>query len=177
MLSKVQAVTEKMEEIINILEIPLDENSKETPARIARMWVNETMKNMNKTGLEKLREDFKCFPNETSVKIVMLNINFSSLCMHHFMPFFGQVDIEIIPDEKIAGLSKLPRVVDYFSRMPQLQEYLTQNIADFLFEELNPKKVVVRIKAQHTCVMCRGIENFGSETLTEVEKLRGDYNG
>jgi GTP cyclohydrolase I len=103
--------------------------------------------------------------------IVQRNIPFYSMCEHHLLPFFGMATVAYIPADKIIGLSKLARTVDYFSRRLQNQERVTMQIADFLNNELSPKGVGVVLTARHLCMEMRGIEKPGAETTTSC--LRG----
>lgn len=105
--------------------------------------------------------------NEDHQNIITVNnIQFYSMCEHHILPFFGNVSIGYIPNGKIAGLSKFPRVVDILSRRLQVQERLTKEIMNVVNEALNPKGVIVVAKAQHMCMQMRGVEKTGSETVT-----------
>lgn len=105
--------------------------------------------------------------------IIESNIPFYSLCEHHLAPFFGTATIAYIPDGKIVGLSKLPRVLDYYARGFQNQERITMQVADRLQDELKPKGVAVIIKAQHLCVAMRGIQKHGVVTTTSA--MRGVF--
>lgn len=96
------------------------------------------------------------------------NIPFYSLCEHHMLPFFGTVTIAYIPNGKIIGLSKLARVVEYFSRRLNTQEYLTSNIANFIDETLKPKGVGVKVQGRHLCKEMRGIKTTGLMTTTAL---------
>jgi len=102
--------------------------------------------------------------------VIVDNIPFFSLCEHHLAPFFGTAAIAYIPDDKIVGLSKLPRTLDHFSRRPQNQERITQEVAKFLMEQLKPKGVAVIIKARHLCVEMRGVEKHDVWTTTSAMK-------
>jgi GTP cyclohydrolase IA len=103
--------------------------------------------------------------------IVARAIPFHSLCMHHLLPFHGVAHIGYLPDERIVGLSKLGRVVEFFSRDLQIQERLTAQIADWLHQELEPKGVGVVLEAEHLCMSLRGVQTLGAKTLTSA--LRG----
>ena len=133
-----------------------------TPKRIAKMWI-ESFKGLNPPDFE-----FTIFPNEDEQDgwIIEKNIEFSSFCAHHLMPFFGVAHIGYIPDKVICGLSKIPRVVEYYSSKPQVQETLGEEILYYLYMNLKPKKLVVIIEAKHTCVGCRGIKSRNVETIT-----------
>ena len=98
------------------------------------------------------------------------NIPFFSLCEHHLAPFFGTASIAYIPNDKIVGLSKLPRTLDHFARQPQNQERITQQVAQYLMEKLNPQGVAVVIKARHLCVEMRGIKKHDCYTTTSAMK-------
>lgn len=95
------------------------------------------------------------------------DVDFFSLCEHHMLPFWGQVSVAYIPKEKILGLSKIPRLVDVFAKRLQVQERLTKEIASGIFEVIQPQAVVVKIKGSHMCMMMRGVEKTGSQTVTE----------
>ena len=113
------------------------------------------------------------FPNEDGYDelIVARSIPFHSLCMHHLLPFHGSAHIAYLPGERIIGLSKLGRVVEYFSRDLQLQERLTTQVADWLERELAPKGVGVVLEAEHLCMSLRGVQKLGAKTVTSA--LRG----
>src|SRR5690606_28425459 len=96
-----------------------------------------------------------------------------SLCEHHMLPFFGRAHVAYIPDRRILGLSKIPRIVEAFARRLQVQERLTDQIADAVMEVLEPRGVGVVIEAQHLCMMMRGIEKQNSSTVTSA--LRGVF--
>jgi len=98
--------------------------------------------------------------------VLVKNIEFYSLCEHHLLPFFGKAHVAYIPNGRIVGLSKIPRLVDVFSRRLQVQERLTEEIAHTLYETLKPHGVGVIMDAQHLCMMMRGVEKQGSSTIT-----------
>ena len=113
------------------------------------------------------------FPNDDGYDelIVARAIPFHSLCMHHLLPFHGVAHIGYLPGERIVGLSKLGRVVEFFSRNLQIQERLTAQVADWLQRELEPKGVGVVLEAEHLCMSLRGVQTLGAKTLTSA--LRG----
>ncbi len=113
------------------------------------------------------------FPNDDGYDelIVARSIPFHSLCMHHLLPFHGTAHIGYLPNERIIGLSKLGRVVEYFSRDLQIQERLTTPVADWLEDELEPKGVGVVLEAEHLCMSLRGVQKHGAKTVTSA--LRG----
>lgn len=141
---------------------PNDAHNIKTPKRIAKMWVE------NFAGLGEPNFEFTTFPNEQEFPnwIIKKDIEFSSMCQHHFMPFYGTIDIGYIPNEKMVGLSKLDRTVQYLSARPQVQERLGDDIAHFIHTNLRPQKIVVRVKSEHTCVSCRGARSRNSEMVT-----------
>jgi GTP cyclohydrolase I len=108
------------------------------------------------------------FSEKYSEMVVVKDIDFFSMCEHHMLPFFGRAHVAYIPKGKIIGLSKIPRVVEVFSRRLQVQERLTQQIADTLFEALNPEGVGVVMEARHMCMMMRGVEKQNSAATTSA---------
>jgi GTP cyclohydrolase I len=105
--------------------------------------------------------------------VIVKDIELYSLCEHHMLPFFGKAHIAYIPNKKIIGLSKIPRIVDVFARRLQVQERLTSQVADALMEVLQPLGVAVVIEAAHFCMMMRGVEKQNSKTITSA--MRGDF--
>jgi GTP cyclohydrolase I len=105
--------------------------------------------------------------------VLVKNIDFYSLCEHHMLPFYGKVHVAYIPDGKIIGLSKIPRIVDVFARRLQVQERMTQQIADTLEEYLQPTGVAVVVEAFHMCMMMRGVEKQNSSATTSA--VHGDF--
>jgi GTP cyclohydrolase I len=113
------------------------------------------------------------FEAESSEMVIVKDIELYSLCEHHMLPFFGKAHIAYIPNKKIIGLSKIPRIVDVFARRLQVQERLTSQVADALMEVLEPLGVAVVIEAAHFCMMMRGVEKQNSKTITSA--MRGDF--
>jgi GTP cyclohydrolase IA len=140
----------------------------ETPERVAKAY-KELFSGYDQDPEEILSKQFK---QDGQGKVAVKNIEFYSMCEHHMLPFFGTVDIEYIPNGKVVGLSKLPRLVQCFSRRLQIQENLTKQIADAIFDNLGCDWVSVRIRAEHFCMKMRGIQNQCSITETEYEKCK-----
>jgi GTP cyclohydrolase I len=105
--------------------------------------------------------------------VVVKDIEFFSMCEHHLLPFFGKAHIAYLPDGKVIGLSKIPRVVDVFARRLQVQERLTTEIADAIADAVNPQGVAVILEARHLCMMMRGVEKQHSATVTSA--MRGVF--
>lgn len=175
--NKIEAIAEHMNAVLRYLGVESTPSTEETGLRIAKMYVNEVFKNINDENLEELNAKIKLFPNEQqgmSELIIFKKIHFHSMCEHHFMPFEGDMYIAYLPKEKIVGLSKVPRVVEYFSKRPQLQERLVNDVANYLYEKLDPALLfVLATDVVHTCVTARGVE-----TYCEVETMatRVDYD-
>jgi len=145
-------------------EDPDREGLRETPDRVARMWEEfERHREFN----FKLFEEFGSYNEMVLVK----DITIYSFCEHHLLPFFGKAHIAYIPDGIVCGLSKLVRSVRAFSLRPQVQERLTNQIADFLVEQLKPKGVAVVLEMEHLCMSMRGVMSPGHLTVTSA--LRG----
>ena len=156
--------------LVAIGENPDREGLKDTPDRVARMF-EEITSGYDESVTGHLS---KTFEEGGSAIVVERDIDFSSTCEHHLMPFFGKVHIAYVPSDKVVGLSKLARVVDVFAKRLQLQERLNAQIADAIYQELAPKGVIVVIEAQHTCMTARGVNKVGSNTLTYA--VRGEID-
>jgi GTP cyclohydrolase I len=142
----------------------------ETPARVAKAW-EEWASGYNKDPADILKT-FEDGAEGVGEMVIVKNIPFYSHCEHHMAPFFGVATVAYIPDGKIVGLSKLPRLVDMFARRLQVQERMTNQIADALQEHLKPVGVGVAVQARHMCMESRGVCQQGSSTKTFA--LRGD---
>ena len=171
--NKVEEIKKHIEAIADILGIEKNASNENTPLRVAKMYCNELFKNRNNANLEELNSRMKVFPNEDCIEspVTVSGIEFCSTCEHHWLPFMGTVTVSYVPDLSIIGLSKIPRVVKYFSQRPQLQERLTKDIGKYLVDLLQPKYLKVDVTATHTCVMCRGAESK-CETTTLYEFWR-----
>ena len=142
----------------------------ETPKRIANMC-EQLFGGYEQDAATHLSRTFTV---DSSEMVVEKDITFYSVCEHHFLPFYGKVHIGYIPDGKVVGLSKLARTVEVFARRAQIQEQLTEQIADAVMQSLQPKGVMVMIEAEHMCMTMRGIKKPGSRTVTYV--TRGIFN-
>lgn len=141
----------------------------ETPARIARMY-EEICAGNGEDAAEHLK---KTFSVENNGMVVEKDIVFYSMCEHHMMPFYGKAHIAYIPSGKVAGLSKLARTVEVYAKRLQIQERMTDQIADALMEHLNPQGVMVMLEAEHMCMTMRGVRKPGSKTVTMA--VRGSF--
>ena len=162
---KIAMIEEKFQDIMGILGLDLTDDSLiETPKRVAKMYVNEIF-----WGL-----DYDAFPKCTTVDnkmhynemVVERNVNVQSNCEHHFVVIDGLATVAYVPKQKVLGLSKINRIVEYFSKRPQIQERLTEQIFHTLQFILETEDVAVMIDAQHYCVKSRGVEDTGSSTVT-----------
>ena len=113
------------------------------------------------------------FPIDYDEMVIVKDIDFFSLCEHHLLPFFGKCHVGYIPNKKVVGLSKIPRIVDAFSRRLQVQEHLTVQIAETLMKKLNAQGVGVVVEAQHLCMMMRGVEK--QNTIAVTSHMLGDF--
>ena len=146
---KTENIENIVKQLISEIDDPTREGLVETPKRVAKSF-NKLYGGYNKSP----KEIITVFDNEGyDEMIIAKDIDFYSMCEHHMLPFFGKVYIGYLPDDKIIGLSKLPRMVEIFSRRLQNQERLTKQIADTLNDLLKPKGVGVVIKASHLCMM------------------------
>ena len=155
--------------LIAIGEKPDREGLRETPQRVARMY-QELFGGLHEDAAVHTKKFFKENYNEL---VLVRDITFNSVCEHHLMPFMGKVHIGYIPDGRVIGLSKLARVIEVFSHRPQIQERLTEEIAELLYCELKAKAVAVVIEAEHTCMTVRGVKKPGSLCVTSA--LRGGF--
>ena len=162
---KIEIIERKFKDIMETLGLDLGDDSLiETPKRVAKMYVGEIF-----WGL-----DYEAFPKCTTVDnkmkynemVVERNVNVQSNCEHHFVIIDGLATVAYVPNEKVLGLSKINRIVEYFSKRPQIQERLTEQVFHALCYILETENVAVMIDAQHYCVKSRGVEDTGSSTVT-----------
>jgi len=147
-------------------EDPDREGLQETPARVARMYA-EMFSGLHDDPRVHLK---KVFSEKYDEVVVVRDIAFSSMCEHHLLPFSGKAHIGYIPDGRVVGLSKLVRVVESVARRPQVQERMTETIADLLVSELNAKGVAVIVEASHSCMTIRGVCKPDSLCVTSAMK-------
>jgi GTP cyclohydrolase I len=147
-------------------EDPDREGLLETPARVARMYA-ELLSGLREDPRAHLK---KFFVEQYDEIVLVRDISFNSLCEHHLLPFIGKAHIAYIPNGRVIGLSKLARVVEVVAKRPQVQERLTETIANLLVEELDAKGVAVVVEAAHSCMTIRGIRKPGSECVTSAMK-------
>jgi GTP cyclohydrolase I len=169
---KIDLIEKHFAVIMETLGLDLtDDSLEETPKRVAKMFVNEIF-----FGL-----DYEAFPKCTTVDNKMLydemvverNVNVQSNCEHHFVVIDGVATVAYIPNKRVLGLSKINRIVEYFSKRPQIQERLTEQIFHALQFILDTENVAVVVDAKHFCVRARGVEDTGSSTVTS--KLGGGF--
>jgi GTP cyclohydrolase I len=166
-----EAIARHVKDIMELLHLDLSDDSlRSTPNRVARMYL-EIFSSLEKGREPKITvfENTEAYSSMVTVK----DIPFYTMCAHHFVPFFGVAHVAYIPTNKIVGLSKIPRIVKFYSRMPQLQERLTEQIANYIDQKLEPRGTYVVIEARHLCMEMRGIESEGSKTVTSA--LRGCF--
>jgi GTP cyclohydrolase I len=163
--SKIEKIAWHFEEIMNTLGLDLSDDSlKGTPLRVAKMYVQEIFSGLNPDN----KPEATLFENKFQYNqmLVEKDIKVHSYCEHHFVPIIGKAHVAYISNGQVIGLSKINRIVDYFSRRPQVQERLTEQIADDLKKVLNTEDVAVIIEAEHMCVSMRGVKDHGSSTTT-----------
>ncbi|MDX1964671.1 MAG: GTP cyclohydrolase I FolE [Pirellulales bacterium] len=147
-------------------EDPDREGLLETPARVARMYA-ELFSGLHDDPRQHLQ---KFFTEQYDELVLVRDISFNSMCEHHLLPFYGVAHIGYVPNGRVVGLSKLARVVEVVSKRPQVQERMTETIANLLIEELQVKGVAVVIEASHSCMTIRGVKKPGSLCVTSAMK-------
>ena len=155
--------------LLAVGENPDREGLRDTPARVARMYA-ELFSGLHRDPSEHLK---KCFTQKYDEMVVVRDISFASLCEHHMLPFIGTAHIGYLPNGKIVGLSKLARVVEDVSHRPQVQERMTEDIADLLMRDLDARGVAVVVEAMHTCMTIRGVRKPSSICITSA--MRGNF--
>ena len=169
---KIDIIQDHFKEIMETLGLDLNDDSlKGTPYRVAKMFVKEIF-----NGLDpKNKPEARTFSNNYDYNDMVMekNIQVTSFCEHHFLPFIGKAHVAYIASGKVIGLSKINRLVDYFSRRPQVQERVTLQLADALSEAMETDDVAVFIDSKHLCVSTRGIRDVSSSTITT--EFRGAF--
>ncbi len=169
---KIGIIAKHFEGILKTLGLNLENESlKQSPHRIAKMYVNELFRGLNDKNFPKVAAIENEFDYEQM--IVAKKVNIKSMCEHHFQTIDGVATIAYIPQHRLIGLSKLNRIADFFARRPQVQERLTKQIGDCLVYVLETPHVAVHIDARHFCLVSRGVEDSASTTITC--DLRGDF--
>jgi len=164
-------IEEKYREILEIMHFDMENhNIQDTPKRVAKMYVRELFK-----GCYTAEPEITTFPNVNNVNqmVVVGPLDVKSTCSHHIVPFIGHAYIGYIPAGSLVGLSKFARILNWYMRRPQIQEELTEQIADYIENKLQPKGLGVYITAQHLCMSVRGVEQ--TETYADTCALRGIF--
>ena len=168
---KIERIAAHVRGILEELGLDLqDPNLRDTDARVARMYVEMF------AGLRSGSEpQVTCLPNDEGYRAMVMekDIPFYSMCAHHLVPFYGHAHIAYIPNDRIIGLSKLPRILEFYAKRPQLQERLTEQVVGFLEGMLKPQGAMVVIEARHLCVEMRGVKKPGCTTVTSA--IRGTF--
>ncbi|HEX2253224.1 MAG TPA: GTP cyclohydrolase I FolE [Thermoanaerobaculia bacterium] len=170
--ARVERIAAHVRGILTELGLDLsDPNLRETDGRVARMYLEMF------AGLDGGSEPkVTTFPNEEGYSHMVMerNIPFYSMCAHHLVPFYGQAHIAYIPRDHILGLSKFARILEFYAKRPQLQERLTEQVANYFEQHLRPLGAMVVIEARHLCVEMRGVKKTGATTTTSA--LRGIFH-
>ena len=162
---KIELIQNHFKEIMRVLGLDMEDDSlKGTPYRVAKMYVKEIFAGLNPAN----KPNTKLFENKYLYNKMLIekNITMYSFCEHHFLPIIGKVHVAYFSGGKVIGLSKINRLVQYYANRPQVQERLTNQIADGLKEALQSEDVAVIIEAEHLCVRSRGIKDTNSSTIT-----------
>ncbi len=168
-MKKIEEFESAITKVLELVgEDPTREGLLKTPSRVAKAWDFLT---------EGYRQDPKeilnqaLFTSSNDEMVVVRDIEFYSTCEHHMLPIIGRAHVAYIPDGKVVGLSKIPRIVNLFARRLQIQEQMTEQIADAISETINPKGVAVVLHARHMCMEMRGVQKINSTTVSSA--LRG----
>lgn len=178
-------VSEKIEDSVRVIlnevgEDPERQGLERTPYRVSKMY-NEILRGYHQNPQELINGAM--FDVKYDEMVVVTNIEYYSMCEHHMLPFYGIVHVGYIPQGKVVGLSKIPRIVDMFAKRLQVQENMTQQIADVLWENLNPEGVGVVAEGFHMCMMMRGVQKDQAKMVTSAllgsfkddEKTRSEF--
>ncbi len=169
---RIGAIAKSVREILGQFDLDLNEpNLIDTDRRVAKMYLEIFQ------GLEHDAEpSVTTFPNDEGYEHMVMEkeIPFYSVCSHHLIPFYGHAHIAYIPGDRIIGLSKFARILEFYARRPQLQERLTEQVVEYLMTHLKPKGAMIVIEARHLCVEMRGVKKPGAVTVTSA--LRGLFH-
>lgn len=178
---KMKQIEQHFHRIMDIMGLDMEDDSLQgTPRRVAKMFVQEIFSGLNPANKPRI----SLFDNKFGYRqmLVERDIRVHSFCEHHFLPIYGRAHVAYIPSDKVIGLSKLNRIVDYYARRPQVQERLTMQIAAELKSVLGTEDVAVYLDARHMCVQSRGVEHEASSTVTSSfsgrflnEKVRAEF--
>ena len=169
---KISRIAKHVRGILSELDLDLsDPNLEETDRRVAKMYL-EMFRGLRE-GAEPM---VTTFPNEEGYSHMVMEkkIPFFSMCSHHLVPFYGHAHIAYIPRDRFLGLSKMPRILEFYAKRPQLQERLTEQVVEYLQQTLDPIGAMVVIEARHLCVEMRGVKKTGAVTVTSA--LRGTFH-
>ena len=165
-ISRIEELIKEL--LIQIGEDPNREGIIKTPKRVAKAW--QFMARGYTQDIDSIINE-AVFTENYDEMVTIKDIDFFSLCEHHLLPFFGKAHVAYIPDGKIIGLSKVPRIVEMLSRRLQVQERMTQEIAETLYDVLRPKGVAVVLEGEHMCMQMRGVEKQNSYATTSSMKV------
>jgi GTP cyclohydrolase I len=166
-LARIRAAVREI--LLAVGEDPDREGLQETPDRVARMYA-EVFSGLHRNPREHLQ---KTFTQKYDEMVIERDIRFESMCEHHLLPFYGRAHVAYLPNGKIVGLSKIARVVEALARRPQVQERMTEDLADLFMKELDPRGVGVILEASHSCMTIRGIRKPDSICVTSA--MRGAF--
>ena len=170
--ARVERLAERVRAVLVELGLNLDDpNLRTTHERVARMYL-EMFRGLDQGSQPRVTT----FPNDENYRTMVMekDIPFYSMCSHHLVPFYGHAHIAYVPGDKILGLSKFARILEFYAKRPQLQERLTEQVVSFIEEELRPRGAMVVIEARHLCVEMRGVKKSGAMTVTSA--LRGIFH-
>jgi len=170
--AQLERIASHVRSILTELQLDLeDPNLRDTDRRVAKLY-----QEMFHGLLEGARPKVTTFPNDENYSAMVMekSIPFYSMCSHHLVPFYGHAHMAYIPGDRIIGLSKFGRILEFYAKRPQLQERLTEQVVGFLEEELRPQGAMVVIEARHLCVEMRGVRKPGALTVTSA--IRGIFH-
>ena len=162
---KIKAIAHHFKSIMHVLGLDLNDDSlRDTPQRVAKMYVKEIFRGLDPDN----KPDISLFENSYKYEGMLIekDITLYSYCEHHLVPIIGKVHVAYYPGQKVIGLSKINRIVEYYAKRPQVQERLTNQIAEALKEILQTEHVAVMVDAVHLCVASRGVQDTHSSTIT-----------